>query len=471
MNAINPNIHMFRTRKNYYVYDTNRNKIMSINKSIYKDFKKIKKGKIVENNWIEQMIEKGYFSSERYKTVEHPKTKNLNYYLDNLINSVTLQVTQDCNFRCRYCVFSDGSSNRDHSKKKMSFDVAKKSIKFLINHSIDNSFVSLGFYGGEPLIEMNIIKKCVQYCKIHGEGKNIIYNMTTNGSLLNKENAKFLVENNFRLTVSLDGNKNINDKNRVFKGGKGTFDIVRNNLLSIKNYYPDFFEKNINLSIVIDPRNEFDEIKELFYNGDFLKECRTKITFVDDEYLDNRIEAKDNFEEDYEYEKFKALLYFLGRIEKNELPKLVLKEIDDINSGISQLKYEIDKIYEKTHHSGPCVPGTTRMLINTDGDFYPCERVKENCEKVKIGDIYSGFNYKRVEELLNIGKLTENECKNCFAHSLCDICLVAVIDGKKDDITRNKKIEKCLSTKRKSEEVFKDICVISEVSENQLYII
>lgn len=139
----------------------------------------------------------------------------------------------------------------------MSLDTAKKSIDFLSNHSIDAKEIGIGFYGGEPLIEFELIKEIVAYAKEVFTGKPILFSMTTNGSLLNEEIIKFLKENGFNLMISLDGPKEVNDQNRIFPDGSGTFDVVMNNIKLIAKLYPTYANE-LSISMVMDPRKDFD---------------------------------------------------------------------------------------------------------------------------------------------------------------------------------------------------------------------
>ncbi|MDL0414458.1 4Fe-4S cluster-binding domain-containing protein, partial [Clostridioides difficile] len=108
----------------------------------------------------------------------HPETKYIKYHIENNLSSIILQVTQNCNLRCDYCIYSGSYSNRVHTNKRMNIDVAKRSIDYLIKNSSQLNEVSVGFYGGEPLLEFDLIKQIVEYVKVVGEGKEIYFNLT-----------------------------------------------------------------------------------------------------------------------------------------------------------------------------------------------------------------------------------------------------------------------------------------------------
>lgn len=112
-----------------------------------------------------------------------------------------------------------------------------------MKQSVNNKQVTLSFYGGEPLLAFELIKKCVNYIKEKYHQKNVNYGLTTNGILLKDDILEFLVKEKFSILVSLDGPKWIHDTGRVLGNNKPTYDIIMNNLMNIKDKYPEFYEK------------------------------------------------------------------------------------------------------------------------------------------------------------------------------------------------------------------------------------
>lgn len=215
-----PYIHTFYTPKGYYFYDFNTNAIVRINKSVYDFLNEWEKNKDCPNsqsecgNIIDELKRAGFLSERHWTKIEHPATKMLDRYLHSSVESITLQVTQQCNLKCNYCPYSGSYYNREHSNRHMSFETAKQAIDFYIAHSFDIPVAHIGFYGGEPLIEYDLIRKIVEYCREKCFGKKIMYFMTTNATLLTEEVIDFLMENEFNLSISLDGPRNYHDRNR-----------------------------------------------------------------------------------------------------------------------------------------------------------------------------------------------------------------------------------------------------------------
>lgn len=152
---------------------------------------------MIQDEWdFLELQSQGYLKSESLvKEIKHPCTDVLEFLLERKLSLMTLQLTQQCNFRCKYCVYSEEANVRQRS-------------------------------------------------------------------LLNKEIMLFLEENDVSLLISLDGPQKINDKNRVFRNGRGTFDVVARNLELMKKEYPNYWKK-IQISMVVDTDNDLDEKGEI----------------------------------------------------------------------------------------------------------------------------------------------------------------------------------------------------------------
>ena len=145
-----------------------------------------------------------------------------------------LGLTENCNLRCKYCIFSGNYEEmRTHTFKRMEKETALKSVQNMdyINewkeYAPDKQPV-ISFYGGEPLLRFDLIQEVVAYVK--QTGFKTMFSMTTNGTLLTDHIIEFLVTHNVMISVSLDGSKEMHDKNRVFANERGTFDVVYGNI-------------------------------------------------------------------------------------------------------------------------------------------------------------------------------------------------------------------------------------------------
>ncbi|MCQ2964025.1 MAG: radical SAM protein [archaeon] len=205
------------------------------------------------------------------------------YLLKFGFKQLIFSITEDCNFRCSYCIYSDEFlESRNHSLKYMDFDTAKKAINIYFKYFTEGKCYNLfknpsfSFYGGEPLLNFNLIKKIVSYIKSIYSGE-IYFSITTNGSLLTKEISDYLMDNNFSILVSLDGDETEHNRKRKYKNGHNTFNDVFNNLKYIldKNY------DNIAINSVFDWDTNFINCENFFWNNNLKI---TNVSAVDDSF-------------------------------------------------------------------------------------------------------------------------------------------------------------------------------------------
>lgn len=460
----NPFIHLFKTLGKYYVFDVNKNKILNISEDLYRGLKKIKVGKSTENAKIKNLVDLGYFSSNKCKIIEHSEDIYLEDLLKNKLGAIILQITQRCNFRCKYCVYSGNYHNRNHEDKNMKWDIAKRSLDFLLSNSKDSEKIQIGFYGGEPLLEFDLIKDCVDYAKKIFVGKKINFNLTTNGSILNNEIVEFLHNNNIQITISIDGPKIIHDKNRKFANNNlSTHDVILKNIANIRKKYPNYLSK-ININTVKDHECDVNEINKYFSEEEILKDLSKLNSDISNDNRINPINYEKDFFSNIEYEKFKVILSIIGRL-KSDDDNIFEEYFSAAMLTNNKLKFKQNKILEKSHPSGTCIPGATKFLVNVNGDFFPCDMANEISNILKIGNINDGFYINKIRKLMNPSKIISDECKNCYAFIYCDQCVLKSVENNKfeDRLSRNKKLIKCMETRKETEESFKDICTINEL--------
>lgn len=161
-----PFVHLIESPYGYYFYDVGTNKIYRAEENTYMAIKHLKDGKTEllsdeQLESIQEMQESGLLTTKRPSKMKHPASDRMEYYLTNKLEGIQLQITQDCNFRCSYCPYSQEESvgNRKHAKRSMSFETAKKGIDFMIKHSRDSESVHVGFMGVNLFWSSNLLKK------------------------------------------------------------------------------------------------------------------------------------------------------------------------------------------------------------------------------------------------------------------------------------------------------------------------
>lgn len=440
-----PIIKSFVFNNKYFVYDTFSNKLIEFDLKHYKEILclselGISKYLNLKNENIEYinicgMIRQGFFKAQIINKVENYLTPYIEQLTKTSVNDIVLQITQDCNFKCRYCSYAlDSGIDRNHININMDWNTAKKSIDFLFEHSRDMNTIAIGFYGGEPLLNFNLIEQIVNYAKNKFNTKKIIYRMTTNVSLINEKILGFLVKNNFLLSLSIDGPRNIQNLHRTFKSnGKGTFDVVMNKLQLIKSKYPKFFIKNVSVLPVVVEAEDYNMIYSFFSELGFTKDKihilsanMNGVDYIPDIYLN----TEKNFEEN-SFSNFE-----------------IIDQYEEIYLNKASLP-------EKWHHAGTCIPGVKRLFIDANGNFYPCEKILLR-NNLNIGNLDTGFDIKKIIDFANIGKINEERCKNCWAMRFCKICVGQCNDIEKSTLCKKQKNISCENTENSTLWFFKN---------------
>ncbi|WP_273327341.1 Cys-rich peptide radical SAM maturase CcpM [Vallitalea guaymasensis] len=462
-----PFIHLFKTYENTYVFDINSNAIFKIPKYVYDDLEQYLNNKKItfscdkSKEIIEMMMTNGLLSSHKWKYMEHPSTSIIPQYLKTSVSTLTLQVTQSCNLVCNYCPYAGSYHNRKHSSKKMSFETGKRAIDFYVKHAVDVESLNIGFYGGEPLIEFNLVKRLVEYANDTYKGKKIRYHMTTNATLLKDEIIKFLDDNNFNLLISLDGPKEIHDKNRKDSQGRGSFDRILENLKYLQKNYKDFASK-INFNCVIDPSLDFDCLHKFFTDYDTVKNYYTSFNYINKQnIIEDKFNPTENYTIKYKYEIFKLFLFLIKRLDERHVSKIVKSYYSVLFSTMKERRTVSFSETEYGHHSGPCIAGSHKIFVDTEGNLFPCEKVNEQSKSFIIGNIWDGFDVEKAAKLTNIGKLTEKQCLSCWNVNFCYLCCVFSDDN--GTLSANAKLTQCRNLKRDTEEMMKDYCYLKEM--------
>lgn len=337
---------------------------------------------------------------------------------------------------------------------------SKRTIDFFAKRTRDTKYVNIGFYGGEPLIKYDLIQKCIEYSNEVFEGKILSYALTTNAALLTVERVKYLIDNNVSILVSLDGPKEINDKNRKLAiDGSGTFDLVYSTLEKVKKIIPDYYSK-ISFNSVLDPSLDCGQINNFFdcdlfksqsINTSSLQPTVGKGVYFSNEYITN---SKKNL--------LLAMLSKVGVINVEDLPKIALNHHHAFTSFNKQM-YNTVEIPNQMGHSGPCKPGIFRLFVSVDGDLYPCERLKDTSDVMKIGSLREGFDIGKVKYLYNVGYVCIERCQNCWNIRHCKICATKINDGQ--CLSEELCVYECKFDIMKTEESLLQYIAISEVKD------
>jgi uncharacterized protein len=470
-----PFIHLFKTIEKSYLYDVNTNTIVPVDHDIYEYLHLLLTGKkedIFKNlssehiqkaeAWGTAMANAGFLSSSRPVKIKHPMDKYLEGFLELRLENLILQITQACNLRCSYCTYSGEYKNRTHSAQHMKEETAKKAIDYFIAHSAETPKPAFSFYGGEPLLHFGLIKKSIQYIKKKMRGKEFTLHMTTNGTLINKEIIRFLASNNVHVLVSLDGPVEIHNKNRCFGSGRGSYEQVMKSVEMMRAIAPSYAEKYLMFSTVITEEEQFCSLSRFFTDYETVKDYNVIASSKSDFYLKDQEKKEPNYQyyDDVNYEMLKYMLYRQGRVDEKYISKLVKtwaeKELKDMEEKRDILKLLPDVF----HPGGPCIPGVRRLFVTTNGNLFPCERVSEISSVSRIGSLETGIDPGQARKILNIGSLTEKECRQCWASRFCIACVSCADNG--EELDRTLKLSQCREIRKNTEYKFIKYCIYRE---------
>lgn len=303
----------------------------------------------------------------------------------NKVMYVTLWVTTDCNLNCRYCYEGINKAN-----KTVNRNIIDQSIEFIMNYFDFQNITefNLNIHGGEPFLAFDEIKYLVyKFKKIFKRNNiNILFAATTNATLFNEEIIEFIVNEIPDITISLDGTKSTHDKMRLFKNGKGSYDIVKKNSLKLLKYLP-----NLRVRMTFDSNtayNLYEDVKSLMDLGFRF------IVAIPNLYDKNwNTEHINNLEEQIKYIKeYQA-------------------SFNDTFINLTENK----KYFFKT----TCNGGKTHFQIYPDGKIYPCI-VSAGNDEFQIGDIYNGIDYKKRDNILEKSYQLNQVCHGCKIYNYCD---------------------------------------------------
>ncbi len=377
---------------------SDKEKIISEMLKKYKNDKSVNRQEILDvfSDIEELKAQKKLFTNDIYENKAFD-FKNRN----TVIKALCLHVAHTCNLNCEYCFASQGKYHGDRAL--MSFEVGKRAIDFLVENSKGRRNLEVDFFGGEPLMNFDVVKKIVEYARsIEKEhDKNFRFTLTTNGVGINDEVIDFANKEMHNVVLSLDGRKEIHDRLRKTITGKGSYDIVVPKFQEFvkrrggKNYYMrgTFTHNNV------------DFTNDIFHMADL---GFTELSM--EPVVCNPNEPYALNEEDLPklYEQYEILAKDMLRREKEGKPITFYHYMIDLEHGPC--------IYKRI--SG-CGSGTEYMAVTPWGDLYPCHQFVGE-EKFCLGNIYEGVKNKNLtNEFKTCNAYARPECKDCWAKLYC----------------------------------------------------
>ena len=318
-----------------------------------------------------------------------------------VVKALCLHVAHTCNLNCSYCFASQGKYSGERAI--MSEEVGKKALDFLIENSGTRHNLEVDFFGGEPLMNLDVVKNLVAYAREREKecGKNFRFTLTTNGVLIDDDLIEFANREMSNVVLSLDGRKEIHDRFRVDYAGKGSFDKIVPKFQKLvearggKDYYM---------------RGTFTHA-----NPDFVNDIRTMLDLGFNELsMEPVVCAPDDpsalTDEDLEIvmKQYEELASLMLERRKAGKPFTFYHYMIDLSGGPC--------IFKRV--SG-CGSGTEYMAVTPWGDLYPCHQFVGD-EKFKLGDIYNGVTNTDLQgEFKKCNVYAHPECSDCWAKLYC----------------------------------------------------
>ena len=336
------------------------------------------------------------FTEDKFKALAKEFKKR-----QSVIKAICLHVAHDCNLACKYCFAGEGEYHG--ARGLMSFEVGKAALDFLVQNSGTRKNLEVDFFGGEPSLNFEVVKKLVEYGRSieKAANKNFRFTYTTNGIILNDEIMDFCNREMSNVVLSLDGRREVNDRMRVFRGGKGSYD----------NIVPKFQK-------FAESRGQ----KDYYIRGTY--------THYNTDFASDILHMADLGFKEISIEPVVADPSEPYALKESDLPTLLeqyeilAKEMIRRNKkgeGFTFYHYMIDL------DGGPCVVkrvsgcgvGTEYMAVTPNGDLYPCHQFAGD-PNFLLGNVKTGVtNDKVCEQFKECNIYSHKECDDCFARMYC----------------------------------------------------
>ena len=358
---------------------------------------------ILKENYTEEEIKEAYadilelydnkllYSDDVYG--DYSKT-----VVESPIKAMCLHISHDCNLRCKYCFASTGDFGK--GRKLMPFEVGKAAIDFLLEKSVGRENLEVDFFGGEPLMNFDVVKQIVEYARSKEE-ENFRFTITTNGMLLDDDTIDYINKEMYNVVLSIDGRKEVNDRMRVRVDGSGCYDRILPKFKKLvdgrgdKEYYVRGTYTKYNL--------DFSEDVMHLYEAGFDEISVEPV-------IESPEEAYAITEEDLDqiYAEYDKLVDRIGAIRKNGKHINFFHFMIDLDQGPCVIK-----------RLRGCGSGNEYVSITPDGDIYPCHQFVGH-DEYKMGNIEEGtFNNDIKKEFAGCHVYSKPACQECWARFYC----------------------------------------------------
>jgi uncharacterized protein len=419
--------HPVRDNKTILAYDIENTRIIQLNELESRVLNKIKEKPVsmadlkkrlpIENgDNVEETVDElvkvdmlGYFPFKNIskKDIRDYEKKRLDALKKKNLMQISMNVTHKCNLDCDYCYGGDGSYGGPAIH--MSKETARQAVDFLMKEGGDTDLCRITIFGGEPLLNFDLVKYVVRYARDEASkcNKKIHFGMTTNGVLLNDDAVDFIIKEKIEVTFSLDGPKEIQDRNRPFKSNreKSSYDLIFPKILN-------FIEKARENDSFYGFRSTITgpSIRNMYNLGEFFGNFGSKKVVYDTaEYKNGSSPGGLAITDD-------DLSFYRQKIKElaEDFREKRLKPEYDLFSG------PLNAMKNKMRKESSCIsPGILYVGVSAEGDIFPCHRFV-GYKETKLGNVWQGFDREKwLEKYAKVHVFNSKVCSKCWLRYFC----------------------------------------------------
>ena len=419
-----PLYRIFSTDAHSYLYDTATNQLLTIPE----DFARyLEKGEFSAEE-LEELAADGHggvlLPTSALPLSPGPSLREVERAVRNGCRQVILEISRDCNMRCRYCVYSGRlGARRAPSKQTMSRETALRAVDYLESHSSECPAVAVGFFGGEPLLAPSLIQQVVDHARQVLKDRKLVFSITTNGTLLTREIMAFFAAHDFACLVSLDGPREMNDRNRVFAGsGNGSFDVVMSRVREFQQLYPDYCRTRLRLAMVAVPGTDYAYLTQWLRANDLAAVSAGPAVDDSGEYERRYREQPLTGVEQLRAEYIEAACE--GALaERRQDPDFSMHSaFFSPTMRLLRKRPVPTSPQDRVIRRGMCIPSNDRLFVDCTGQLYPCEKT-DGRRHLHLGHIDTGVDARKAYDLLvKFHEFLAQECASCWLWRLCRVC-------------------------------------------------
>jgi uncharacterized protein len=322
------------------------------------------------------------------------------------LTTLVLNVTSKCNLACTYCYEYGEDRVVEPSKKPrlMTEETARQSVDFMFAEAGENKTVHLTFFGGETLLNYKVLRSALAYARDRATalGKEVDVSLTTNATLLRDEVIDWIVDNDVGVTVSIDGDRESQNRHRVFHNGKGSYDVIRPHIESLLKKHR---KRPVGARVTLTHDN-LDVIS-------IFRHLRGELGFWEVGFAP----VTTSWRRDYAIEEagFEQMLFAFQELAREYLAFCLAGK----HHGFSNVRDTVEEIHKGMSKAYPCGAGLGLLGVATDGDVALCHRFAGS-DSHKLGTVFDGVDHSVQDDyLIKHHIANKTDCSQCWARPIC----------------------------------------------------